>query len=378
MKKYYLFYFSLILTFLISCNNEELNSIENQQQNLIVPEVSVVNGILCFKNEASIEVVKNEIQGRDYEGLASWEDNLGFKSIERSSSEITDAILCRVEQYIAKGLTEQELLQKFDSGEIEEVPFDIQQQIENLKLEYRKLDDGMRKLDYSFMSPVPNRFLNENYEIVIADTLYRYSADKVEVFPGFENLKSISGKAPIIGYRSVIKDDPFLKDVTLRNKVSQLCFDEAKDSDHKLEAQFKVERIIYQKSSCASGCVKTQAFAKIYYQGYYKQYFMWHAGVYNVDGAVGFDVQYYDNQSSTTTVVGRQTPSYNTQTSPIVLYSSPVLENAYITWFAIGNVDCMNVNMGQGVECVCNQQLGTLGLDRKHGYSPLCYLMNDI
>lgn len=372
---------SLLLTvlFLAACEKQETESlISNEKTTTIaVDGVTVKDGILCFKDESSIAALKEVLKGKEYDDLAVWEESISFKSIERASSEVMDGIFCRAEQLVASGLTQKEVLQKFDNGEIQEVTDDAQQKIAELKLVYKKDKNNLRYMDYSFTSPFANRFLNEKYEVVVADTLYRYSSDKIEIYPAFSKGGMNDEAGKIVAYRSKIKSDQMLKDVTLGNHSAQLCYDKVIVGDHKLSVNFTIERVIYQKSGCTTNCTRTKAYAYINYQGYYYSWFSWHEGTYIVDGAVAFDVQ-FGHADGTTEFVGRMTPSYNVSTSPIVVYSVDDLINSDYPWIGIGNVDCGIVSMGTNISCVFNQNQGLYGENEQDGYLPIHQLLNSL
>jgi|WetSurMetagenome_2_1015567.scaffolds.fasta_scaffold140017_1 hypothetical protein len=366
--------------FLFSCSKQELK--DSNSAGIIInedtPDVCVKSGILCFKNQSSIEALKQELNGKEYDGLAIWEESIGFNSIEKASSDIMDALTCRAESFVAGGLTKEEVIRKLNCGEIQEVPDEIQQKMDELKLVYKKDKNGSRYIDYSFLAPFCNRFLNEKYEVVVADTLYKYFKDKTEIYAGFSKLKFGTKVEPIIAVYSSVKSDPMLKDVPLATRVATLCFDETGGDgyDHMLTANFSIYREIYQQSGCQTNCVKTQAFAYIYYQGYWHNWFGWHAGTYLVDGNVSFDVWY--NENGTIHYEQRQTPSfYHESNSPIKVYYTPVWDNPNYPWIAIGNVDCGMVDMYFDIDaCIFNQYNGTDGSVKSYGYQPMSYLVN--
>jgi hypothetical protein len=99
-----------------------------------------------------------------------------------------DAIFCRAEQLVSGGLSQEDVIRKFDSGEIQEVPDELQQKMDELKLVYQKDKDGLRFIDYSFIVPFEARFLNEKFEVVIADTLYRYCSNYIDMLATISEL----------------------------------------------------------------------------------------------------------------------------------------------------------------------------------------------
>lgn len=380
MKRIINFCLLFVTIFFFSCEKQEIKEVSNVQSsvNEQTPDVYVKNGILCFKNPNSIEALKQELSGKEYDELALWEDKLGFKSLERANADIMDAMMCRAESFVASGLTQEDVIKKFDSGEIQEVPDELQQKMDELKLVYKKDQNGLRSIDYSFNIPFSNRFVNESYQVVIGDTLYKYFEDKIEMYPGFSNLNSGSKVNPIIVTFSVIKSDPMLKDVILATQWATLCFDETGGDgyDHKLTASFRIYREIYQQSGCATNCVKTRAFAYIFYQGYWHNWFGWHAGTYLVDGNVGFDVM-YNNNGTIDYDLGKSYNIYHEGVSPIEVYSTPVWNNPDYPWVAIGNVDCGMVDMYFDIDaCIFNQYNGTDGSQKTYGYSDMVYLYN--
>lgn len=383
MKHFSFLLLIIALIGLISCESErkelEPNLTPLTTEN-IAPDLKVVDGVLCFKNDESVEIIKNQIKGSNETELTLWEEKIGFKSIESVRKEIEDAIFCRAEEFVAGGLSHEEVLNKYDTKELEEVPLNLEERIKNLGLIYEKDENGLRLLRYSSLIPFITRFLNEKYEVVISDTLYRYFPDRIEIYPNFGTFDKETALPEMIARRSIIKDDPLLKDVPVTTKSAQLCFDIFEDyenTDHKLSAQFRVERYIYQKSNCPDDCIKTKAYAKIYFQSQYHNWLGWHTGTYYGYGASSFDVKYYNNVTQTTTIVGGLTPSYSQEFSPIQLYYSGEMSNEAITWIAIGNVDCTNVDIGFDTECVWAQAYGTDGSQPRYGYSANSYLMND-
>jgi hypothetical protein len=370
----------LTILFLFSCQKQVLESdllaTGNSQLNL--KGVTVQNGILCFKDESSVKAIENELSGKDYNDLAKWEESIGFNSIERASSDIMDAIFCRAEQLVAGGLSQEEVIRKFDSGEIQEVPDELQQKMDELKLVYQKDKDGLRFIDYSFIVPFEARFLNEKFQVVIADTLYQYGSDFIDVFPEFSKGKFSN---PIRITRSFAKEESSLKSLDLTTSA-QLCFDDQKNDattpHRRLKTQFVVERRIYQQQGCVVDCIHSYTSVNIYYQGYWANWLGWVAGDYNLTYNGSFSVKINTNGTITTNPIPiYQTTAYS---SPVLLYQTADNINSNIPWVAIGNVNCFYMTIGfGGFNCSFNIMPGgpNNGSIKAEGYSGYYYLYNN-
>jgi uncharacterized small protein (DUF1192 family) len=342
-----------------------------------VSEVEVVNGVLCFDSRSSIDELQKSIGSQTFDELSVWEDEIGFNSIEKRSAELMDEIECRADQFVSNGYTQQEVLAKYDSGELEELTSDIQAEIERLKLDYTKDENGIRLMRNPLRTQYSLRFMNENYEIVIADTLYQYSEDKIEMYPNFSEKLSGITVDPILIQRSIIKSDKTLKSLD-QTSSKQLCYDTEVEGDgsHKLEASFVVERRIYQEPYCTSDCVKTTASANIYYQGYWHNWFGWHAGTYNVTVTGTFDSQYYTETGGYSPTINNVIGLYSQTSSPVKMLETDVVINADYRWFRFGNVDCFWVAMGGDWGCSFLQQNGTDGSEEEYGFSSSVWLWN--
>lgn len=369
----------LTILFFLSCQKQVLESdmpaTGNSKLNL--KGVSVQKGILCFNDESSIEALKEALKGKDYDGLALWEESIDFNSIERASSDIMDAMMCRAESFVVSGLTQEEVLKKFDSGEIQEVPDELQQKMDKLKLVYQKDKDGLRYIDYSFIVPFEARFLNEKFQVVIADTLYQYGSDFIDVFPEFSKGKFSN---PIRITRSFAKEESSLKSLDLTNSA-QLCFDDQKNDattpHRRLKTQFVVERRIYQQQGCVVDCIHSYTSVNIYYQGYWANWFGWVAGVYNLTYNGSFSVKINTNGTITTNTI----PIYQAvaSDSPILLYQTDDNINSNVPWVAIGVVNCFYMTIGGNFNCSFNIMPGgpNNGSIKAEGYSNYYYLYNN-
>ena len=340
-----------------------------------VSDVEVVNGVLCFDSRSSIEELSKSIGSKSFYELSIWEDEIGFNSIEKRSAELMDEIACRADQFVADGYTQQEVLAKYDSGELEELTPGIQADIERLKLDYSKDENGIRLMRNPLRTQYSLRFLNENYEIVIADTLYQFSENEIKIFPYFSAIVKGEKVEPIIARIFKEETELNLKDSRLSTDDNTLCHDFYEDSDHRLEASFVASRIIYQKTGCTSNCIRTDVYAYIYYQGYYRGWFNWRAGNYNVDAWCGFDVS-YNNNGVEYGPYAQDESRYSQTSSPIQLYVLWNLDNSEYPWIAIGNVDCGGVDMGGPIECMWNQSSGCWGVDNGDGYCPMYQMGN--
>jgi hypothetical protein len=379
MKRKINFCLLFVAIFFFSCEKQVIKEVPDvlSSVNEQTPAVFVKNGILCFKNQNSVEALKQELSGKEYDELALWEESIGFSSIERASSEIMDAMMCRAESFVASGLTQDEVIKKFDSGEIQEVPDELQQKMDELKLDYKKDKNGMRYIDYSFFVPFDTRFLNEKFEVVIADTLYRYSSDFIDMFPEFSKGNFTN---PIRVSRIFVKEDSSLKSLDYTTSA-QLCFDDkanlTTNPKRRLTTKFVIERRIYQRQGCVDNCIYSYSTAYLKYQGYWRNWFGWVAGDYVLYYNGSFSVMINNNGNVSTSNI----PIYqtNASSSPIQLYQTADIPNPGVYWVAFGNVDCFYMTIGGDFNCSFNiipghDNNGTLAGD---GYSNYYYLYNN-
>lgn len=336
----------------------------------------VNEGVLCFKNEESIEDLSQELAGLDYSELAAWEQNIGFVSIERASSEIMEKVVCRAEGFVASGMAKDEVLQKFDSGEIEELIPEVENEIAELNLDYKIDDNGLRYIDYKFNLPFNCRFLNKNYTVVVADTLYKYFEDRIELYPNCNSEKDMGSINPIIAYKSIDLEKSI--PVTYNEK---LCFDADRDDDHRLECKLYAERYIFQKVGCASNCVHTRAKLYLWYQGYYHGWFNWKKGNYSITYNGAFTVEFNRQDSVYEQRIEIEGTENEFNSSPGILYRIPNDVNgldsepsSYYSEIGFGDIDCFVMTLNSNVECYFNQANGLYGADYEHGYKPIYYL----
>jgi len=380
MRRIINFCLLFVAIFFFSCEKQEIKEVSNAKSLVTeqTPDIFVKNGILCFKNQNSVEALKQELSGKEHDELALWEDNLGFNSIERASSEIMDAMMCRAESFVASGLTQDEVIKKFDSGEIQEVTDELQQRMDELKLVYKKDTDGLRYIDYSFVVPFEGRFLNEKFQVVIADTLYQYSSDFIDVFPVFSKGDFSN---PIRITRSFAKDENTLKSLDIKNSA-QLCWDDQKNdatSPHRrLTTQFVVERRIYQMQACVVDCIHSYTTVYINYQGYWANWFGWVKGDYYLTYNGSFGVIINNNGTiEPNTIPIYQTTAYS---SPVTLHTTADAVNSTIPYVAVGNVNCFFMTIGFGnFNCSFNIMPNGLnnGTIKAEGYSSYYYLYNN-
>jgi hypothetical protein len=363
-----------------SCENEN-TELGNSEIETISELYSVRDGILCFKDEQSLEKTIQVLGLKNYSELTAWEESHNFMSIERASIEIMDAICCRADEFVAGGISQDEVLDKFNKGEIQELLPDIEHRLNKLQLNYNKDENGIRYINYKFNVPVSYRILNEDYAVIIGDTLYKYYDNRMELYPNYSKNKNIE---PIIGYKSRIGNSVHMEKSVPSTISKRLCFDDKNDGtspgDHRLTVDLYAERYIFQKPGCTSNCVWTKAKIYLQYQGYYRGWFSWRTGDYGINFNGAFDVEYerlgvsssFRVEIPTTTILSSPSNLYRITFNINGLEDEP---SSYYPYIAFGNVDCFYMTLG-ALPCAFNQANGTNGTTAGAGYLPMYYMYN--
>jgi len=178
--------FSIVLL-ITSCSKEVQVANEQftqEQSTLDMKSISISQGVLKFNSRADFKNTLKALNGKSVNFVLDWNKSLGFRSQEAIFQEIIEAEnIVRDKQ--AAGLDPDITLKEFlDAGLTwDHSPIYIEYINKGLIIEMTD-HDGCKWFKHNVLNPTYMPLLNEEGFVVLGDTLYQFTKDKVKYSPG--------------------------------------------------------------------------------------------------------------------------------------------------------------------------------------------------
>lgn len=209
MKKTKKILIILTLLLIVSCTKESLT-----ENNKIVPQkIYVHNGILVFDTKESFVEILDKINKMSIDERENWEEKLGFKSFDRTISEIFKDQFIHQERISAYSIEELEILVK--NGEVDEFSPMIKEYIKKGIIEIVLDDNDERNLNIN--SPMYSSLVNIDGFVAIGNEILQYTKNRFKViksldFSKIEDLKEIN--------ENINNENFFVTRIIVREKVT--------------------------------------------------------------------------------------------------------------------------------------------------------------
>ncbi|MDF1548812.1 MAG: hypothetical protein P1P88_13390 [Bacteroidales bacterium] len=191
MRKFIFIMLTSILIAFTACQKEDLVE-KKTVTTLKTKPVEVLHGMLVFDSEESFDAKLKEIQNLGNEERKTWEEDLGFKSFDRSISEILDEQAAYEKQFAYH--TQEEMENLIEGGEIDEYSPIIKEYVNKGIIEVAINENKERY--FNINSPMYSSVVNIDGFVAVGNEILQYTKDKFKLiksldYSKIEELKSI-------------------------------------------------------------------------------------------------------------------------------------------------------------------------------------------